>query len=191
MPKTLRPSVMRQSEWFKREQRDPEAWKRITTQVKERDHWTCAYCGFRSEKFMQVNHIGAEDDDRLENLELVCKPCHQVLHMGINSAQGYISVIQSDADQVQIVRRTRALVQGGATWPDIERLILQEFLVPGGTIYSREESVELANDALGAIPPDAYRGYLPTELVVVFHEEGPWKTFPETVHRWGIRTKGA
>ena len=67
----LRPSVIRQSEWYKREERDPIEWKTTVEQVKLRDRNICVYCGIRSYKFMMVNHIGAEDNHDLANLELV------------------------------------------------------------------------------------------------------------------------
>jgi hypothetical protein len=41
---------------------------------------------------MQVNHIGAEDDHRLENLETVCPACHSVPHLGINALNGTLTV---------------------------------------------------------------------------------------------------
>ncbi len=88
--KELRPSVMRSSEWWKREQRDEGQWQQLRDQIKRRDNWTCVYCGFRSYKFMMVNHIGAEDNHIPENLETICKPCHAVLHIGVNA----LSLIQ-------------------------------------------------------------------------------------------------
>ena len=64
MTKVLRASVMRQGEWFK--ERDQEEWKRIRRQVLKRDNSTCVYCGWQAQRFMQVNHIGAEDNHSLE-----------------------------------------------------------------------------------------------------------------------------
>lgn len=186
VPRLLRPSVMTTTEWYKREQRDPAAWEALRAQVRARDADTCVYCGHRARKFMQVNHIGAEDDHRLENLELVCKPCHEVLHMGASSLQGYVSVVDSHADQAQIVRRTRALVRDGAGWPEIEARIQDEFLAPAGRLYTQAESIELANALLAAIAPGSFRGYLRPGLAVVFHEAGPWQGFPERAHRWGL-----
>ena len=188
MPKLLRPSVMTTREWYKREERDPVLWEQLRAQVRERDDNTCVYCGHHARKFMQVNHIGAEDDHRPENLELVCKPCHDVLHMGASSLAGVVSVVNSFADQTQIVRRTRALVRAGFGWPEIETSVQDEFLAPAGRLYTQEESIEFANALLGAIPLDRYRGYLSPGLALVFHEAGPWQGFPEHAHRWGILT---
>lgn len=187
--KELRPSVMRPSEWWKREQRNEEQWRQLRDQVKRRDNWTCVYCRFRSYKFMMVNHIGAEDNHTLENLETVCKPCHAVLHIGVNALQGYLSVIDSTARQVEIVRYTRNLVHAQTPWSTIEQQMLAQFLAPGGKVYNQEESVAWANRILHAIPPHEFRGYLPDGLVVIFHEQGPWQGFPEAVHTWGYRSR--
>ncbi|MFL5662199.1 MAG: HNH endonuclease [Ktedonobacteraceae bacterium] len=173
------------SEWFKREERDAQAWENIRRQVLKRDNATCVYCGFRANKFMAVNHIGAEDNHDLENLETTCKPCHAVLHIGINAMKGYLTVISSSVNQVDIVNMTRRLVWQNTPWKRIEEIILERFLTPGGTIYDQQESVRWANKILASIPKDEHRGYLPDGLAVVFHEEGPWKQFSEAVHKWG------
>jgi len=185
MPKPLRPSVIRSSEWYKRIERDEQQWQATRLQVLQRDNWTCVYCAFRAKKFMMVNHIGAEDNHQLENLETVCKPCHSILHIGINAMNGYLTVIESTADQTDIVRETRRLVHRNTPWPTIEKIILEQFLLPDGKIYDRTESILWANKMLAAIPGDGYRSYLPEGLAVAFHEEGPWQHFPEAVHKWG------
>ena len=186
MAKLLRPSVMRSSEWYKRERRDAEEWNAIRSQVLRRDNWTCVYCDFRAYKFMMVNHIGAEDSHDLQNLETVCKACHAVLHMGINSSLGYVTVIESTANQADIVRQTRTLMHLQTPWPTLEQQILDQFLIPGGRVYDGNESVGWANEMLASIPRGEFRGYLPEGLAVVFHEEGPWNQFPEAVHKWGM-----
>ncbi|MFL5629527.1 MAG: HNH endonuclease [Ktedonobacteraceae bacterium] len=137
MQKTLRPSVIRSSEWYKRIERDEQQWRQTRFQVLQRDNWTCVYCGFRAKKFLMVNHIGSEDNHQLENLETVCKPCHSVLHMGINSLNGVLTVIESDANQADIVRQTRRLVHLNTPWPTIEKKILEQFSKPKGKVLSK------------------------------------------------------
>jgi hypothetical protein len=183
--KELRPSVMRSSEWWKREQRDEGLWQQLRDQMKRRDNWTCVYCGFRSYTFMMVNHIGAEDHHSPQNLETNCKPCHAVLHIGMNALQGYLSVIDSTAQQVEIVRYTRKLVHLQTPWPPIEQQVLAQLLAPSGKVYSQEESVAWANRIIHVMPPNAFRSYLPDGFAVIFHEQGPWQNFPEAVHMWG------
>ncbi len=179
MQKVLRPSVMRQTEWHKLGERDPNAWRRIRDTVKRRDNFTCVYCGFRAFSFMQVNHIGAEDDHQLENLETVCKPCHEVLHMGMSTSGRLTSIIY-----------TRRLLYAGAGWSQVESLVLEKALKPDTTPLSAGESVAWANKLLHAIPEQEYRGYLPEGMALIFHEGQPWQQFPEGVHRWGKASQG-
>src|SRR5258708_18893128 len=120
MSKILRASVMRQDEWFKREQRNLEEWERIRRQVFRRDNTTCVYCGWKAKSFQQVNHIGAEDDHTLDNLETVCAACHAVLHLGIKAMEGLISAFDCKpqlTNMARIVRATRVLVSPKTSWP--------------------------------------------------------------------------
>lgn len=189
--RTLRPSVMHVAQWYKRQDRDPQEWDVIKTQVKKRDRWTCVYCGFNTFKFMQVNHIGAEDDHHLDNLETVYSPCHNVLHLGAAALKGVLTVIESDADQVAIVQETRHIVWLNTPWKTIERHIVEHFCRVGGKLYDQMESIDWANTILRSINPLAFRGYLPDGYAVMFHEEGLWKQFPEAVWKWGYRSPGA
>ena len=102
---------------------------------------------------------------------------------------GYLSVIDSTAHQVEIVRYTRKLVHLQTPWSQIEQQVIAQFLMPNGKVYSQEESVDWANRIVRAIPPDEFRGYLPDGLAVIFHEQGPWQNFPEAVHMWGYRSR--
>jgi hypothetical protein len=175
--RTLRLSVMHAAQWYKRQDREPQEWDAIKTQVKRRDRWTCVYCGFKEFKFMQVNHIGAEDDHRLDNLETVCSPCHNVLHLGAAALKGVLIVIESDADQIAIVRENRHLVWLNTPWETIERHIVERFCRIGGKLYDQMESIDWANTILRSIKPLEFRGYLPDGYAVIFHEEGPWQQF--------------
>jgi hypothetical protein len=185
--KTLRPSVITASEWWKEAQRNKEEWAKIRLLVLERDHYSCVYCGFQARKFMQVNHVGAEDDHSFTNLEAVCKVCHSVQHIGIESMHGTLSIIDSQADQVDIVRATRQLIWDNIPWPDIETRILEQFLSADGQVYTQDESVQFANTLLVQTQQGGYRASLEPGLAAVFHEEGEWHDFPEKVHRWGYR----
>ena len=181
----LRPSVIRAGEWFK--ERDQAAWQQIKKQALLRDLYTCAYCLLTCQKFMQVNHIGAEDDHRLENLETVCAACHRVLHLGASALDGILTVFECQPDLVDmavIVRATRALVSRNVPWPQIEQQILARFARPGGTCFTQQESVAWANRLLHMIQPPAFRAYLPAGYAVLFHEAGLWNEFPERIWLW-------
>lgn len=187
MGKILRASVMRSSEWFK--DRDEKVWKIVRTQVLRRDNYTCVYCGWQSRRFMQVNHIGAEDDHGAVNLETVCKPCHSVLHLGLSSMRGTLTAFECVpelTDMVTMVRATRAHVAKGTPWPEIEKRALARFCVPGGRIYTSEETRDIANEMLRSIPAGEYRGYLAEGLAVLFHESEPWNGYSERVSMWQL-----
>ena len=147
--KLLRPSVMRKSEWYK--DRNQTQWKQIKTQVLKRDCSTCVYCRFSCSTFMQVNHIGAEDNHSLENLETVCRACHSVLHMGINCMNDAMSVFECKPEVsniAPIVSMTRSLVAKVTPWPAIEKQILAQFGLPGGKHYDPLRSTGWANKLL-------------------------------------------
>jgi hypothetical protein len=187
MGKILRASVMRRDEWFK--ERDPEEWKRIREQVFKRDNETCVYCGWKARRFQQVNHIGAEDDHSLENLETVCAACHAVLHLGINSMEGVLSAFDCKPELInmaRIVSATRVLVSRKTPWPEIERQILEHYALPGGRVYTCNETTGLANQMLKTIPPGEYRGYLEPGKAILFHASPPWKGFSERVRIWQL-----
>jgi len=181
----LRPSVMRADEWFK--ERDQLAWRQIRKQVFERDYYTCAYCRLVCQKFMQVNHIGAEDNHDLENLETVCAACHRVLHLGASASEGLLTVFECSPDLIDmavIVRKTRALITRQMPWPQIEYYILDHFALPSGQQSTPAESVAWANRLLHSIQPPAFRAELPVGYAVLFHEAGPWNDFPEQTWLW-------
>ncbi|GCE24545.1 hypothetical protein KDA_00290 [Dictyobacter alpinus] len=183
--KILRPSVMTAREWFK--ERNAEDWQRIRSQVLEKDHYTCVYCSLTCRKFMQVNHIGAEDNHQLKNLETVCPACHSVMHMGINALQGIITVFECKKELVSmatIVCETRKLVNKQKSWDEIESNIYHQFLRSGGKIYDKEDTLFFANQLVTSIKQPEFRAYLPEDLAIVFHEQGAWNGFQERVWKW-------
>lgn len=56
----------------------------VRSQVLDRDNHTCAYCGFKAEKYQEVHHL---DDDHghnnLENLVVACAFCHIDFHLAM------------------------------------------------------------------------------------------------------------
>lgn len=188
MAKILRASVMHKKEWFK--ERDPQEWNRVRAQALERDDYTCVYCEWMAKSFQQVNHIGAEDDHSLDNLETVCMACHAVLHIGINSMEGLISAFDCKPElknMAKIVYATRMLVSRNTPWPEIERQVLEHYALPEGRVYTCDETTVLANQMLRTIPPGEYRGYLPEGKAILFHASPLWNGFSERVRMWQLR----
>src|SRR5260370_41109658 len=114
---------------------------------------------------MQVNHIGAEDDHHLDNLETVCAACHAVLHLGITSMEGLLSAFDCKPEltnMARIVRGTRVLVARKTRWPEIERQGVGDYSLPGGQVYTGWEPTMLDNQILQKSKAGEYRGYLPS-----------------------------
>ena len=55
-------------------------WRALRLQALERDKWTCGDCGRRGARF-ECHHVNFDPaDNRLENLVILCRSCHQLRH---------------------------------------------------------------------------------------------------------------
>lgn len=93
-------------------------WKRIRQAILVRDHFTCQYCGFTSEKGMNVGHIDGNPKNNSDaNLEVVCPDCHKVMHAGLwVVVKGTMRLYRvSKCSQTEIIRRTREMRAEGKT----------------------------------------------------------------------------
>jgi 5-methylcytosine-specific restriction endonuclease McrA len=68
-----------------------DGYRRLQTEVLERDGWRCQYCG-RSDR-LQVHHICSRSrlgDDTDENLITLCADCHSEIHRScpVNDGSG-------------------------------------------------------------------------------------------------------
>jgi len=94
---------MKSAEWI----------KVIRPRVLKRDDYTCQYCGFRSEKRMQINHIdGNPKNNNDENLEVICGWCHMITHSGLwcavfKSIDVYEESKYNQNEIIQITRKMR------------------------------------------------------------------------------------
>ena len=62
---------------------NPDAYRKLRTNVLERDGWRCQSCG--TSENLQVHHIrsrSALGDDTADNLVTLCADCHDRLHLG-------------------------------------------------------------------------------------------------------------
>jgi 5-methylcytosine-specific restriction endonuclease McrA len=63
-------------------QLDLDSYRKLRTEVLERDGWRCQYCG--SSVRLQVHHIRSRSrlgDDTDENLITLCANCHDDIHL--------------------------------------------------------------------------------------------------------------
>ncbi len=75
--------IVENSKMIKRRISRPR-WRRISRIVRERDSFTCQFCGADVNNFLQVHHVDFnENNDDLSNLITVCASCHQKIHKSI------------------------------------------------------------------------------------------------------------
>jgi intracellular multiplication protein IcmJ len=113
---------------------DPETdhmnaeFKKMRPEVLKRDKNTCAFCGFRAEKYQEVHHV---DDDHsnnsLSNLITTCSLCHANQHMGFSGKMNRGTLIYLNPDwgmtQVAINNIARQLwVSEGSDNPEVALL---------------------------------------------------------------------
>ncbi len=94
------------------------AWKKLRKSILVRDNFTCQYCGYVSEKGLQVNHInGDPKDNNPDNLEVVCSQCHMIMHSGLWASVHHTIIIfkRSEYSQNEIIQITRELRNKGKT----------------------------------------------------------------------------
>lgn len=84
--KTLYPSFAPSNKWRNPGQTkklEGDAWQELRKKILEREDYTCAYCGYKSERYQIVDHIdGNPENNKDENLQIVCQMCNMVKHAG-------------------------------------------------------------------------------------------------------------
>jgi 5-methylcytosine-specific restriction endonuclease McrA len=70
---------------------DPDSYRKLHTEVLERDGWRCQYCGTSDR--LQVHHIRSQSqlgDDTDKNLITLCADCHSDIHRtcAVNDGSG-------------------------------------------------------------------------------------------------------
>lgn len=108
----------------------------------------CAVCGDSDE--LVVHHInGDRDNNALENLVPMCKPCHQTIHVGTDDARKY----EQYRDQLpESAVRERERVEGEITTIQVTDEIWRELHLrktPGDSfddVISRLLAEEIDND---------------------------------------------
>jgi hypothetical protein len=166
-PFVLRPGVTNPRLWYP--QRPSEAeWDRIRKVVLERDNYTCAGCGHRAFKFMNLHHTEETGSNTAENLTTICVACHAVMHIGRNLDYKAIEIWESAVSQVEIVRRTREGIRRGRRFAQINK----EFKVKRGK--HSPDSLSWANDLIRCMGK-APRAHLPEPLCAVFVRLKQWQ----------------
>lgn len=101
---------------------DDEEWKQLRQKILARDNFTCAYCGYRSEKYQIVDHIDGDPENNSDsNFQIVCQMCNLVKHSGQGCViQGIVDLYQeAKYSQSDIIRITREMRDKGSTDAEI------------------------------------------------------------------------
>lgn len=84
--KTLYPSFAPPEKWRNSGQTkelEREKWKEFRKKILERDNYTCAYCGYKSDKYQIADHIDGNPENNAEsNLQVICQMCNLIKHAG-------------------------------------------------------------------------------------------------------------
>lgn len=96
---------------------DPEAehasifHSKAAEEIRKRDNFECAFCGFRSSKFQEVHHLDDNHkNENPENLITVCPLCHLCCHLGYAGTSGKAILITiPNCTQVELNHLVRAL----------------------------------------------------------------------------------
>src|SRR3989339_1333101 len=93
-------------------------WKALRQRILARDNFTCAYCGYRSDKYQIVEHIAGDPENNSDvNFQIVCQMCNLVKHSGQGCViQGVVDLYQeAKFSQSDIIRITREMHDRGST----------------------------------------------------------------------------
>ncbi len=113
--KVLFPSFAPPEKWRNPSQSkklEGEEWKALRQRILARDNFTCAYCGYRSDKYQIVDHIdGDPENNSDENFQIVCQMCNLIKHSGQGCVvQGVVDLYtEAKYSQGDIIRITREM----------------------------------------------------------------------------------
>ena len=84
--KVLFPSFAPPEKWRNPTQRkklESEEWKALRQRILARDNFTCAHCGYSSDKYQIVDHIDGDPENNSDaNFQIVCQMCNLVNTLG-------------------------------------------------------------------------------------------------------------
>lgn len=123
--KELYPSFAPPEKWRNESQTkrlEGEAWKLLRQKILTRNNFTCAYCGYRAEKYQIVDHIDGDPENNEEsNLQVICQMCNLIKHSGQGCVvQGIVDLYkESKYSQNNSIRITREMRDKGASDEEI------------------------------------------------------------------------
>jgi HNH endonuclease len=122
------------------------AWRKLRAEIIQRDDRTCESCAYKSPhpigRGLVVDHRdGDASNNDPTNLRVHCPPCDAIRHCGLSGLNGWIELAKSDMEQVEIVRKTREIVEQTGDVPPVRDV--DPFATP-----AQMSTVDLANRLL-------------------------------------------
>jgi intracellular multiplication protein IcmJ len=106
-----------------------EVNRALKKQIFARDDYTCAYCGFRAEKFQDIHHLDHNNNNIAEdNLITACTFCHQCFNLqDVHEMRSGVLIWMPEIPQIDLHHIARAIyigriAQGGIA--EVSRKIL-------------------------------------------------------------------
>src|SRR3989344_4323480 len=99
-----------------------DEWKALRQRILARDNFTCAYCGYRPDKYQIVDHIDGDPENNSDsNFQVVCQMCNLIKHAGQGCViQGVVDLYQgAQYSQSDIIRITREMRDQGSSDAEI------------------------------------------------------------------------
>lgn len=110
-----------------------EAWQEFRKKILERNNYTCAYCGYKSQKYQIVDHIDGNPENNTEsNMQVICQMCNLIKHAGQGcEVQAVVDLYKkSKYNQNIIIKITRKMRDEGSKDLEIIRVLELKERVP-------------------------------------------------------------
>ena len=102
-------------------------WPKIRKSVLQAGDYTCRFCGFRSEKYMEVHHRdGYWWNDNESDLVVVCPLCHSCFHIGLAGMQKKGTLLICSDGTLSQTKMNRSLLEGLRKGKDMTHRLLRK-----------------------------------------------------------------
>ena len=110
-----------------------EKWQEFRKKILNRDNNTCAYCGYKSQKYQIVDHIdGNPENNSDSNMQVICQMCNLIKHAGQGcEVQAVVDLYKkSKYNQNTIIKITRKMRDEGSKDVEIIKVLELKEKVP-------------------------------------------------------------
>lgn len=174
--KPLYPSFAPPESWRTKKEKQKsrtEEWRSLRGKILLRDDHTCAYCGYKAEKYQIVDHIdGNPNNNDSANLQVICQMCNLIKHSGFGCEVLDVVDLYEDSgySQNETIIMTRNLRDEGKTDKEIiEQIGLKR---PASFKMDRDHLKRLTGFVTSRAPKEydnMYAGW------ISYHKEKAWE----------------